>query len=110
MERRLGGRRVRDILKTLRQELEDYFGSINELKDGLRKDLLPKPAELSLYEMVKSTGLPLVAGGLLDQPHIWLMQWEVIESVKSLYDMLDEQAQRMKQQPSNLMAPMRPGR
>jgi hypothetical protein len=108
VERRLGGRRVRDTLEKLTQELEDYLGSINELKDGLRKDLLPKPAELILYELVKSTGLPLVQGGLLDQPYLWLRQWEIIETVKKVYSALDKQAQAS--QPSNLMAPMRLGK
>jgi len=34
---------------------------------------------MTLYERCRSTGLPLVAGGVLDQPHIWLLEWSVIE-------------------------------
>jgi hypothetical protein len=92
----VGGRLLRDILETLRKELEDYFGSINELKQQLRKDLLPKPAALEWYELVKSTGLPLVEGGLLDQPHIWLFQWELVDSVATMYAEVDQMNQKMK--------------
>lgn len=108
MEWRIGGRFVRDTLKTLRTELEDHLGSINELKNGLRKDVLPKPETLRRYELVKSTGLPLIAGGLLDQPHIWIMQWEVIEAVLEIFKAQEEMARQMSA-PKDLMAPLRLG-
>jgi hypothetical protein len=78
----------------------------------LRKeqDVPAKPAALRKYELVKSTGLHLVSGGLLDQPHIWLMQWEVVDSVTKLWDAIDAQGRAMEAQAPNLMAPMRIGR
>lgn len=71
----------------LREKLENYFGAINEARMGvLTGDFPEKPEELRLYELSKSTGLPLVVGGLMDQPHMWLDQIEMIENIKKLYD------------------------
>lgn len=42
-----------------------------------------------MYELIQSTGLPLVRGALIDQPHIWLRQWEVIHGIVELFDHLD---------------------
>lgn len=35
---------------------------------------------------MKSTGLPVWAGGLQDQPHIWLEMIGVIEAVQTVFD------------------------
>jgi hypothetical protein len=44
-----------------------------------------KPEALVLYKRCKSTGLPLVEGGVSDQPHIWLEELSVIVSVEELH-------------------------
>lgn len=90
-----GGRIALDILRQQREELENYFGSINELKQGLIKEIPEKPATLYWYEMVKSTGLPLVSGGLLDQPHFWLLQWSLVESVLGMFEAVEAQSEKM---------------
>lgn len=82
----LGGIRLADILKTLRTELENYFGSINEIKMGVRSRTEPKPGALTTVEYIEKMGLPLVAGGLMDQPHIWLLQMEMVIEVRSLFE------------------------
>lgn len=75
-------------------------------------DLPEKPEELRLYELAKKTGLPLVAGGLLDQPHMWLDAIELIESIQKIYT-LQAQTNAQSNQPgagnmaSDLMKPMR---
>lgn len=86
-----GGRRLEEILIRQRDELENYFGSINELRAGaLAIDKVPpKPAILRAYELVKSTGLPLVEGALMDQPHIWLRQYELVDATKKMWDAIN---------------------
>jgi len=74
-----GGSLVAGKLEKLRDEIREYYGLLNELKAGLKVDFPEKPEAMTLYERCRSTGLPLVAGGVLDQPHIWLLEWSVIE-------------------------------
>jgi hypothetical protein len=88
-----------------------YFGSINEFKQGVLKEekVPPKPVELLTYERIKSTGLHLYAGGLMDQPHIWLMQWEMVEAVLLMWEVINRQSEQADQQARNLMAPQKFG-
>jgi len=74
----------------LRADLEEYHGEINEVKHGIRKDIPEKPDELAVYELIKSTGLHLVPGGLMQQPHIWLMMWEIIDGTEKVFEHLDK--------------------
>lgn len=36
--------------------------------------------------MCKTMGIPLVEGGIVDQPHIWLMQYAVCAQEVELYE------------------------
>ncbi len=47
---------------------------------------LEKPGELTLFEQVREMGIPLVAGGLMDQPHIWVMVYGVIRNQLLLWE------------------------
>jgi hypothetical protein len=49
---------------------------------------VPKPPELEKYEQMRVTGLPLIGGGLQDQPHIWLQMVGVISKTIELFDTL----------------------
>jgi hypothetical protein len=42
---------------------------------GLNPGVPDAPAELIFYHQQKELGIPLVAGGIVDQPHIWLEQY-----------------------------------
>lgn len=46
------------------------------------------PPELKKYRQMKATGLPVWAGGLQDQPHIWLEMVGVIEAIQAVFDNL----------------------
>lgn len=46
---------------------------------------------------MKETGLPLVAGGVMDQPHIWLEQLGVIRNVINLFDAMARASEPPKQ-------------
>ena len=67
-------------LDKLRNEIRNYLGALNEMLMGLKPDAtIEKPEALVLYDKCKSMNLPLVAGGLMDQPHVWLLEFEVCE-------------------------------
>lgn len=72
-----GGSRVAEQLEALREEIRDYYGALNEIKAGLHPTIPEKPTALRLYEQCKEMGISLVAGGLLDQPHIWLREYAI---------------------------------
>lgn len=88
----LGGRVLEDILRRQEAEIENYLGSINEFQAGVRAQPLPKPDLLAAIDLVKSTGLPLVAGGVLDQPHIWLLQLERVSVITQTWDAINAAA------------------
>lgn len=57
----------------------------------------PKPDELVVYELLQKLNLPLAAGGLLDQPHIWILQYEVIKGVLDEYRALEDTNRKMEE-------------
>jgi hypothetical protein len=89
-----GGSGLKEILEKQKLEIEDYYGSINEIKMGVISKMPKKPELLATVDLIKETGLPLVAGGLMDQPHIWLLQLEMVHDVQDLFRALDEMSNR----------------
>lgn len=90
-----GGLILAGVLENLQTELENYFGYLNELKMGLQADPVDKPDALGMVELMESMHVPLVAGGVMDQPHIWLLQYNLVVNVRSMF----ERASRLTQQP-----------
>jgi len=84
-----GGSLIGEILEETRTELREYFGAMNEIKAGIRSSMPYKPNRLRVYEAVKSSGLSLLAGGLMDQPYIWIAIFEAISQEVALYEALD---------------------
>ena len=74
---RLGGSLVTDSLETLRDEVRNYFGVLNEIRAGLNPKVPDKPVALRLFEQCREMGIPLISGGLVDQPHIWLREYAI---------------------------------
>lgn len=94
MGRPAGGSRVEGGLEELRQALYNYYGAISELKTLAESDpslasqveIPEKPEALVLWEQCQANGIPLVSGGLLDQPHIWLEEQAVVISTQRQFD------------------------
>jgi len=80
----IGGSIIGGYLDELTDQLRDYYGALNEIKQGLTVKIPERPEALKRYEQCKSTGLPLVSGGLQDQPHIWLMEYDVVDNIKRI--------------------------
>jgi hypothetical protein len=76
---RTGEIRAGNILDKLQEDITEYYGQKNEIKVGVRTIPPQKPDILVVYDTCRTQRLPLLAGGLMDQPHFWLMQYEVIE-------------------------------
>lgn len=90
MGRSIGGSRITGGLEALRSALYDYYGAINELKTlseaqpnlASTVKIPQKPEALILWEQCQALGLPLVDGGLEDQPHIWIEEVAVIRDAQ----------------------------
>lgn len=72
------------LLENTREEIFEYYGLLNELKMGATSKAPKIPAALATYQLVKEFGIPLVAGGVMDQPYIWLLQYEIAKQVSDL--------------------------
>jgi hypothetical protein len=90
--RRTGGRIVAEAIGSLRKEVENYFGKIAEVKAGAAspKSIPDKPEELILYEQTRTLGVPLFAGGVVDQPHIWMQVYKVIDDTVKVFEAIEQ--------------------
>ena len=87
-----GGIILSERLKELEAALGEYYGALNELKMGLKPKKMPsKPQALLEYQRCKALGIPLVSGGVRDQPHVWLQELAVILNQEELWTKILEQ-------------------
>lgn len=93
MEWSAGGSKLEEGLQALQVALQDYYGALNELAmghPGMNVKIPEKPEALVLYQQCEKLGLPLVSGGLMAQPFIWLQEVAVIVDTKTLYEALSK--------------------
>ena len=88
----LGGRKLEGELEELKSALTDYFAALNDVKMGITSKVPEPPEALVRWRQCQATGFPLVAGGLLDQPHIWLLEIAVVLEVEMLFERLNREA------------------
>lgn len=99
-----GGIALQQEYDLLQAELENFFGQQAEIRAGLKPEepIYHKPPELLLYELVNSTGLPVWSGGLMDQPHIWLGYYRVVDNVYKAFEAIRrrniEEAERQRRE------------
>jgi hypothetical protein len=71
----------------------DYYGTINELKTLTESQpnlastikIPDRPEALTLWEKCQWLGLPLMEGGLADQPHLWIEEVAVVRDIQELF-------------------------
>ena len=80
-----GKRKVARGLETLEKALHNYYGVQNEIRMGINSKPPEKPEALILWNQCQAMDLPLVSGGVMDQPHIWLQEIAVIKEVITLF-------------------------
>jgi hypothetical protein len=72
--------------------LYDYYGALSELRVLSESQphlastvkIPDKPDTLVLLEKCQALNLPLLAGGLMDQPHLWLDEVAVVREVQAI--------------------------
>jgi hypothetical protein len=77
---------LNEALGKLREELQEYYGALEGLKIGFQTAIPDKPDALILCDQIKEMGIPLVAGGLMDQPYIWLLEYRICMEEKEIYN------------------------
>ena len=77
MERR-GGRLLAYFLHELQEAIGEYYGQLNEIRLGLTDEIPQKPEAMILYEQIQELGIPLVEGGVLDQPFIFMQEYRIV--------------------------------
>ena len=88
-----GGAIVSERLDELEAALRDYFGALNEVNMGLKvRKMPPKPKAFVQYERCKTLGIPLVEGGVMNQPYLWLQELAVIIEEETLFIFLEKQS------------------
>ena len=76
-------------MQELELELGNYYGGLNELKLGLIPEQRPvKPEALIYTEQMDTLGIPLVAGGVLDQPYIFMQEYKVCKNFMLMQEIL----------------------
>lgn len=90
-----GGKDLADYLQGIRDEIAEFFGSLEDIATGIKAPSdIYKPEVLIQYEQCKSMGIPLVAGGLVDQPYIWLELWAICEQEQEIFQAIHEANKR----------------
>jgi hypothetical protein len=84
-----GGRILAGKLKELENALDEYYGALAMQREGMSVQIPDKPEALKLLEQCEVFGIPLVAGGLMSQPHVWLLEVGVIRRHRQIREMLE---------------------
>jgi hypothetical protein len=58
--------------------------------EGMNISIPEKPDALKLLEQCEAFDIPLVAGGLMNQPHLWLREVGTIMKFREVRQMLEE--------------------
>lgn len=65
---------------------------VSEVAPGSTLEIPELPEAVIYYLKMKATGLPLVSGGLINQPHIFLEELKVVSEAYELQSRLSQQA------------------
>lgn len=85
-------------MEKLEAEIQNYFGVLQELAvvsevaPGSTLEIPELPEAVIYYLKMKATGLPMVGGGLINQPHIFLEELKVVSEAYELQSRLSQQA------------------
>lgn len=81
-----GGSRLAEGLELLRTTLEDYYGAVSYYRMGLKPEKkTDKPIAMVYTEECEEFNIPLVLGGILDQPYIWMMEYRICKNIRDVH-------------------------
>lgn len=72
-------------LDELRDNIQEYFGALNEIRFGLQVAVPQKPPTLIFFEQMDEFNRLPMAGGLLDQPYILMRELKIVAEVRSVF-------------------------
>lgn len=84
-----GGIALAQGLSDLEEALGDYYGTLNEIKLGLTAKPPVKPQALIYAEQMQLLRIPLVQGGILDQPYIFMQEYKIVSDFQKLHQLLE---------------------
>lgn len=88
-----GGRVLRGKLDELFMEVLNYYGLLNALSMGTSKTVPEKPEILAYYDQIRELNTLLLAGGLLDQPYIFMQEISVVIRAKKHFNAIQKAQQ-----------------
>lgn len=78
-------------LDALARAVEDFEGALNQKAMNLPVEIPEKPEAMILDEQIRSSGLPLLPGGVMDQPWITMKEIQTVRNMRELYAVLRKQ-------------------
>ena len=77
MEGRSGGRELIEKLEQLRSAIQNYYGMLGEIKQGLKpENVFERPDVLEIMEVCRSMGISRVDADYEHQPYIWMLEFK----------------------------------
>jgi hypothetical protein len=99
MARAVGGRVLGERLEELESALMDYFGAINEAQQStdfnIKVEIPEMPDALAYLRQIEHFGTPLVSGGMMAQPHIFLMEYAICVRVERMFKLAAQAQQQV---------------
>jgi len=87
----------RGIVEEIEQQVQDYYGYLNELRLGASNKVPVKPDILTALETLEKFGMKIVDGGFYDQPAIIIELLEVARNSKEMMLRIQDQNNVMPQ-------------
>lgn len=70
-----------------------YFGAINDAKQSkdfnIKVEIPEMPDALAYLRQIETFKTPLMSGGMMAQPHIFLMEYAICVRVERLYQLAE---------------------
>lgn len=81
-----GERALALALEQLENDLIAFYGALTELRNGLRADVPEKPDALTYTEQIQKTQALPYAGGILDQPYLFMREYKKCLDITLLFE------------------------
>lgn len=77
-------------LSELEAELNNYYNKINLIAfspPGAQVETIPEKPDILIYvEEIETSGHLLFPGGLMNQPHIFMKEYDLCSTIKRIYE------------------------
>ena len=98
MARPFGELKLAERYDELRNELQNYYGAINEIRYGLQVRVPEKPDVLIYLEQIETLHALPRKGGLEDQPYILMREIHIAAEIRDVFQAMWQQQQAQQPQ------------